>query len=81
MHRTFANVGIEQMSLRAMNDVTNECCIGCGKELMRKSVLHESRYWVCSECTEIMQQGFHNDYFKVMKTVSRNLDHLRTVNI
>jgi len=68
-------------SLGAMKDMSNAYCLGCGKELMRKPALHGSPYRVCSECAEIMQQDFHKDFFKVMKTVSRNLDQVRTEKI
>ena len=77
MQKTFAKEGLAYFSLGAMNDVINSYCLGCGKKLMRKTALHGSPYRVCSECAEIMQQDFHMDFFKVMKTVSRNLDQVR----
>jgi hypothetical protein len=61
-----------------MNEMSNSFCLGCGKELMRKPALHGSPYRVCSECAEIMQQDFHKEFFRVKKTVSRNLDQVRS---
>jgi hypothetical protein len=53
-------------------------CLGCGRELADVPAFHGKAYRVCSECAEIMQQGDHKDFFKVMKAVSRNLDSARS---
>ena len=53
-------------------------CLGCGRELADVPSFRGKAYRVCSECAEIMQQGDHKDFFKVMKAVSRNLDSART---
>ena len=52
-------------------------CLGCGRELADIPSFHGKTYRVCSDCAEIMQQGGHKDFFKVMKAVSRNLDSAR----
>jgi len=53
-------------------------CLGCGRELADVPSFHGKAYRVCSQCAEIMQQGDHKDFFRVMKAVSKNLDSART---
>jgi hypothetical protein len=66
-----------------MAETSSGYCLGCGKELPETPTFHGKAYRVCTECAAVMQQGNHKDFFKVMKTVSRNLDSARvnkTVN-
>lgn len=60
-----------------MNQFSKGHCLGCGKELSDTPSFHGKTYRVCSQCAEIMQQGDHKDFFRVMKAVSRNLDSAR----
>jgi hypothetical protein len=61
-----------------MNQLSSGYCLGCGKELSDTPAFHGKTYRVCGQCADIMQQGNHKDFFKVMKAVSKNLDSART---
>ena len=77
MQRILVKEDVAHLSLGDMSSMSSSYCLGCGKELIRKPAFQGSPYRVCGECAEIMQQDFHNDFFKVTKTVSRNLDQVR----
>jgi hypothetical protein len=66
-----------QVSQTVSNRLSSIKCLGCGKELTYKPAYHGNNYRVCSDCAEIMQQDFHEDFFKIMKSVSRSLDTVR----
>ena len=51
------------------------CCLGCGKTFADPVIGRQRDYQVCATCAEIMQQGRHKEYFKVLKAATRNLDH------
>jgi hypothetical protein len=61
----------------AKKRLSSEYCLGCGRRLADAPSFHGKDYRVCSDCAQIMQQADHQDFFKVMKTVSKNLDRVR----
>jgi len=59
---------------------TSGHCLGCGRELADVPSYHGNAYRVCGECADIMRQGNHKDFFKVVKAVSKSLDDARAEN-
>lgn len=66
-----------QVSQTVTTRLSSSKCLGCGKELPHTPAYRGNTYRVCSDCAEIMQQDFHEDFFKIMKSVSRSLDSVR----